>query len=61
MLRLGLDGFRAKHEKIEFETKSPGAMQWSSQYVTQKQLSWYGHVMRRDDKYVAKEITTMKV
>ena len=30
-------------------------------YVTQKRISWYGHVMRRRDKNVAKEITTMKV
>ena len=30
-------------------------------YVTQKRLSWYGHVMRREDTNVAKHITTMKV
>ena len=30
-------------------------------YVTQKRLSWYGHVMRRDDMNVAKEVTTVKV
>ena len=30
-------------------------------YVTQKRLSWCGHVMRRRDKNVANEITTMKV
>ena len=30
-------------------------------YVTQKRISWHGHVMRRDNKNVAKEITTMKV
>ena len=30
-------------------------------YVTQKRLSWYGHVMRRDDKNVANEIKTMKM
>ena len=38
-------------------------MHWSSQspHVTQKRLSWYGHVMRRYDKNVTNEITTMKV
>ena len=30
-------------------------------YVTQKRLSWYGHVMRREDTNVAKQVTTMKV
>ncbi len=30
-------------------------------YVTQKRLSWYGHVMRREDTNVAKEVTTIKV
>ena len=33
----------------------------STAYVTQKSLMWYGHLMRRYDKNVAKEITTMKV
>ena len=31
------------------------------QYVKQKRLSSYGHVMKRDNKYIAKDITTMKV
>ena len=30
-------------------------------YVTQERLSWYGHVMRREDTNVAKQVTTMKV
>ena len=30
-------------------------------YVTQKRLSLYSHVMRRDDKNGANEVTTMKV
>ena len=31
-------------------------------YVTQKRLSWYGHVMmRREETNVAKQVTTMKV
>ena len=30
-------------------------------YVTQRQISWYGHVMRRDDTNVAREVTTMTV
>ena len=30
-------------------------------YVTQKRLSWYGHVMRREDTNVAKHVATMKV
>ena len=30
-------------------------------YVTHKRLSWYGHVMRRNDTNVAKQVTTMKV
>ena len=30
-------------------------------HVTQKRCSWYGHVMRRDDRNVAKQATTMKV
>ena len=30
-------------------------------YATQKRLSWYGHVMLREDTNVAKHITTMKV
>ena len=38
--------------------KSSGAMQWLSQspHVTQKRLSWYGHVMRREDTNVAKQV-----
>ena len=30
-------------------------------YVAQKRLSWFGHVMRRDETNVAKHVTTMKV
>ena len=30
-------------------------------YIAQKRLSWYGHVMRREDTSVAKLVTTMKV
>ncbi len=30
-------------------------------YLTQKRLSWCGHVMRREDTNVAKHVTTMKV
>ena len=30
-------------------------------YVTQKRLSWYGHVLRRDDTNVSKHVTTMTV
>ena len=43
--------------------KSSELTQWSSQspHVTQKRLSWYGQATRRDDKNVAKEVTTMKV
>ena len=33
----------------------------STAYVTQKSLWWYDYVMRRYDKNVAKEITTMNV
>ena len=29
-------------------------------YVTQKRLSWYGHVMKREETHVAKKVTTMK-
>ena len=30
-------------------------------YVTQKRLSWYGHVMRIEETNVAKQVITMKV
>ena len=30
-------------------------------YDNQKRLSWYDHVMRREDTNVAKQVTTMKV
>ena len=30
-------------------------------YVTQKRLSWFGHVMRREETNFAKQVTTMKV
>ena len=30
-------------------------------YVTQKRLSLYGHVMRREDTNVAKQVTIVKV
>ena len=30
-------------------------------YVAQKRLSWYGHVMRREETNVAKQVITMKV
>ena len=34
----------------------------TTKYVTQKRLSWYGHVMmRREETNVAKQVTTMKV
>ena len=41
-------------------------MQWSSQsphnnYITQKRISWYGYVKRREDTNVAMQVTTMKV
>ena len=30
-------------------------------YATQKRLSWYGHVMKREDTNIAKQVITMKV
>ena len=30
-------------------------------YVIQKRLSWFGHVTRREETSVAKQVTTMKV
>ena len=33
----------------------------SATYVAQKRLLWYGHVMRREDTNVAKQVAMMKV
>ena len=54
-----------KHGKTESETKKfrSDAMVKPT-YATRNAFqveSWYGHAMKRDDKNVAKEVTTMKV
>ena len=48
---------RIRNEKF----RSDAMVKPNTTYVTQKRLSWYGHVMRREDTNVAKQVTTMKV
>ena len=43
---------RIRNEKF----RSDAMVKPITTYVTQKRLSWYGHVMRRDDKNVAKQV-----
>ena len=54
---------QGKTRKDIIRNESSGEMQWLSQlpHVTQKGLSWYGHVLRREDTNVAKQVTIMKV
>ena len=46
---------RIRNEKF----RSDAMVKPITTYVTQKRLSWYGHVLRRDDTNVAKHVTTM--
>ena len=48
---------RIRNEKF----RSDAMVKPITTYVTQKCLSWYGHVMRREDTNVVKQATTMKV
>ena len=48
---------RIRNEKF----RSDAMVKPVTTYVTQNPLSWYGHVMRREDTNVAKHVTTMKV
>ena len=49
--------YRIRNEKF----RSDAMVKPITKYVTQKRLSWYGHVLRRQDPNVAKQVTTMKV
>ena len=48
---------RIRNEKF----RSDAMVKPITTYVTQKRVSWYGHVMRRENTNVAKQVTTMKV
>ena len=48
---------RIRNEKF----RSDAMVKPITTYVTQKRLSWYDHVLRRDDTNVAKHVTTMTV
>ena len=48
---------RIRNEKF----RSDAMVKPITTYVTQKRLSWYGHVMRREETNVAKQVITMKV
>ena len=48
---------RIRNEKF----RSDAMVKPITTYVAQKRLSWYGHVMRREDTKFAKQVTTMKV
>ena len=48
--------------RLNWENRSDAMVKRiTTYYVTQKRLSWYGHVLRRDDTNVAKHVTTMTV
>ena len=49
--------YRIRNEKF----RSDAMVKPITTFVAQKRLSWYGHVMRREDTNVAKQVTTMKV
>ena len=48
---------RARNERIRGTTKV-GEM---SKKVQESRLKWYGHVLRREDKYVGKRVVVMEV
>ena len=48
---------RIRNEKF----RSDAMVKPITTYVTQKRLSWYGHVMRGEGTNVAKQVITMKV
>ena len=48
---------RIRNEKF----RSDAMVKPITTYVTKKRLSWYGHVMRREETNVARQVTTMKV
>ena len=48
---------RIRNEKF----RSDAMVKPITTYVAQKRLSWFGHVMRREETNVAKHVTTMKV
>ena len=53
---------KTKKDRIRNEKfRSDAMVKPITTYVAQKRLSWYGHVMRRDEMNVAKHVTTMKV
>ena len=48
---------RIRNEKF----RSDAMVKPITTYIPQKRISWYDHVMRREDTNVAKHVTTMKV
>ena len=53
---------KTRKDRIRNEQFSSDAMvKPITTHATQKRLSWYGHVMSREDTNVAKHVTTMKV
>ena len=48
-------------QKTERQNQKRKVQERCNGQATKKRLSWYGHVMRRDEKSVAKEGTTMTV
>ena len=57
-----IQGKTRKDRIINEKFRSDAMVKPITTYVTQKRLSWYGHVMmRREETNVAKQVTTMKV
>ena len=52
---------KTRKDRIRNEKFRSDAMVKPITTVTHKCLSWYGHVMRREETHVAKKVTTMKV
>ena len=61
-IKMLLEQGKTRKDRIRNEKfRSDAMVKPITTYVTQKRLSWYGHVMRREDTNVAKQVTTMKV
>ncbi len=56
-----IQGKPRKDRIINEKFRSDAMVKPITTYVIQERLSWYGHVMRREDTNVAKQVTSMKV
>ena len=55
-----IQGKTRKDRNRNEKSRSDAMVKPITTYVTQKRISWYGHVTRREDTNVEKQVTTMK-